>query len=102
MMRKAEELALKQDCSLLVTGESLGQVASQTPEALLCTDVVTHLPIIRPCICMDKTEIVELARKIDTYDTSILPYEDCCVVFTPRHPKVHPKLEDVIQEESRL
>ncbi|MDR0984785.1 MAG: tRNA 4-thiouridine(8) synthase ThiI [Ruminococcus sp.] len=102
MMREAERLATEQDCSLLVTGESLGQVASQTSEAILCTDVVTHLPIIRPCICMDKTEIVEIAREIETYETSILPYEDCCVVFTPRHPKVHPKLSDVEIEESRL
>jgi thiamine biosynthesis protein ThiI len=99
MMREAERLATEQNCSLLVTGESLGQVASQTSEAILCTDVVTHLPIIRPCICMDKTEIVEIAREIDTYETSILPYEDCCVVFTPRHPKVHPKLIDVENEE---
>ena len=71
----------------MVTGESLAQVASQTLDALYCTDAATPLVILRPLIGMDKTEIISIARKIDTFETSILPYEDCCTVFTPKHPK---------------
>ena len=89
MMRIAEKLADRYDCGALITGESLGQVASQTMEALGCTDEVCTRPALRPLIGMDKEEIIRLSRKIGTFETSILPYEDCCTVFTPRHPH-HP------------
>ena len=85
-----------------MTGEDLGQVASQTMEALRVTEAVVDLPVLRPLIGMDKKDIVEIARKIGTFDTSILPYEDCCTVFTPRHPKTKPKLEDVEAAEAAL
>ena len=102
MMRLAENVANLNGCKALVTGENLGQVASQTMEALAVTEDACSLPILRPLIGMDKTEIIGLARKIGTFDTSILPYEDCCTVFTPRHPKTKPRLEDVIAAESVL
>ena len=95
MMEIAQRLAEKNGAQALVTGESLGQVASQTMYAMVCTDAVCRLPVFRPCIGLDKTEIIETARKIDTFETSILPYEDCCTVFTPRHPKTRPTLEAV-------
>lgn len=90
MMRIAEKIARKEGCGCLVTGESVGQVASQTLPALGCTDIVTTLPVLRPVIGMDKEEIVRISRKIDTFETSILPYEDCCTVFTPKHPRTKP------------
>lgn len=102
MMRLAEAVAVKAGASALVTGESLGQVASQTIKALGVTEDVTHLPVLRPLIGSDKVEIIRTAREIGTYDTSILPYEDCCTVFTPRHPATRPVLEDVVQAESVL
>ena len=102
MMRISEILAKKQGCSALITGESVGQVASQTIYALGCTDAVTQIPVFRPCIGMDKDEIVALSRKIDTFQTSIQPYEDCCTVFTPKHPRTRPKLEDVEAAEAGL
>ena len=102
MMQLAEKIALKCDCHALITGESVAQVASQTLWALACTDVATQLPVLRPVIGMDKEEIVKIANKIDTFETSILPYEDCCTVFTPRHPKTKPKLEAVLAAEARL
>ena len=102
MMRISEILAKKQGCSALITGESVGQVASQTIYALGCTDAVTQIPVFRPCIGMDKDEIVALSRKIDTLQTSIQPYEDCCTVFTPKHPRTRPKLEDVEAAEAGL
>ena len=80
----------------------MGQVASQTMMALQCTDAVCDLPVFRPVIGMDKSEIIELARKIDTFETSILPYEDCCTVFTPRHPKTRPHLDQVEAAEGKL
>ncbi|MBQ3574349.1 MAG: tRNA 4-thiouridine(8) synthase ThiI, partial [Clostridia bacterium] len=86
----------------LITGESLGQVASQTMEALYCTDAVCEMPVLRPLIGNDKTEIMEIAQKIGTYETSILPYEDCCTVFTPRHPITRPKLDTMPKAESKL
>lgn len=95
MMEIAQRIAAKDDCLALITGESVGQVASQTMSAIGCTDAVCKIPVFRPLIGMDKTEIVEISRKIDTFETSTLPYEDCCTVFTPRHPKVIPLLEDV-------
>ena len=84
----------------LVTGESLGQVASQTMDAMACTGAVCDLPVFRPVIGMDKEEIVSIARKIGTFETSILPYEDCCTVVTPRHPRTHPKVEEFAEIES--
>ncbi len=102
MMRVSEAIARQQDCGALITGESLGQVASQTMNALQCTDAVANLPIFRPAIGLDKTEIVEISRKIGTFETSIEPYEDCCTVFTPKHPRLRPTLEDVEKAESGL
>ena len=95
MMEIAQRISDRENCLALITGESVGQVASQTMNALACTDAACRMPVFRPLIGMDKTEIVEIARKIDTFDTSVLPYEDCCTVFTPRHPKVRPLLADV-------
>ncbi len=102
MMRIADRLAKEFDCRALVTGENLGQVASQTMEALRVSEDVTDLPVLRPLIGMDKEEIVRIARHIGTFDTSILPYEDCCTVFTPRHPKAKPHVEEVREIESVL
>lgn len=102
MMRIAEIIALEEGCGGLVTGESLGQVASQTLQALACTDTVTRLPVLRPLIGMDKGEIVALARKMGTFETSILPYEDCCTVFTPRHPRTKPRVEALEEIEAAL
>lgn len=101
-MRAASRIAAAQDCSALITGESIGQVASQTIEAITCTEAAATLPILRPLIGMDKEEIIQIARQIDTYETSILPYEDCCTVFTPRHPRTKPRMWDVEQEEAKF
>lgn len=102
MMRIAEALAARTGCGALVTGESLGQVASQTMHAMHCTGAVCTLPVFRPCIGMDKEEIVRIARKIGTFETSILPYEDCCTVFTPAHPRTKPRLDECVAAEERL
>ena len=102
MMRLADALARDLNCRALVTGESLGQVASQTMDALAVSGDVTDLPILRPVIGMDKEEIVRIARHIGTFETSILPYEDCCTVFTPRHPKTRPHVEEVREMEQAL
>ena len=102
MMRIAQEVADRNGAKALVTGENLGQVASQTMEALGCTEAVTRLPVLRPLIGFDKEEIVRLSRKIGTFDTSILPYEDCCTVFTPRHPKTKPQLNAVLRQLHKL
>ncbi len=102
MMNIAEKVAIAHDCGALVTGESLGQVASQTMEALGVTGHGLVLPVLRPVIGMDKEEIVTIARKINTFETSILPYEDCCTVFTPKHPRTKPKLSYVLEEEAKL
>ena len=102
MMRIADRIAHDNGLQALITGESLGQVASQTMEALGCTDIMTELPVFRPLIGLDKLEIIHIAEKIDTYETSILPYEDCCTVFTPRHPVTKPKLANVEKEERKL
>lgn len=99
MMRIAQEIADKEEAAALITGESVGQVASQTIQAMVCTDAVCRMPVFRPCIGMDKTEIIEIARKIDTFDISIQPYEDCCTVFTPRHPKIRPQLALIEQAQ---
>ncbi len=102
MMRIAAAIGEQTGAKAVVTGESLGQVASQTMEALRVTEDVCDLPVLRPVIGMDKEEIVQIARKIGTFDTSILPYEDCCTVFTPRHPKTKPRLLDVQKAEKNL
>ena len=102
MMRIAQRIARRQNCSALVTGESLGQVASQTIQAIACTDAVAEMPVFRPLIGMDKSEIVLASRKIDAFDISIEPYEDCCTVFTPRHPTTRPELAKVEEAESVL
>ncbi|MGM9625723.1 MAG: tRNA uracil 4-sulfurtransferase ThiI [Eubacteriales bacterium] len=102
MMRLANKTAEKYNCSALITGESLGQVASQTMEALGVTNVLAQTPVFRPCIGMDKEEIIEISRRIDTFDISIEPYEDCCTVFTPRHPRTKPELWKVEREENKL
>ena len=102
MMRIAQRIAEANGAKAIVTGENLGQVASQTMEAMASTQAVTTLPVLQPLIGMDKEEIVRLARKIGTFETSILPYEDCCTVFTPKHPKTKPRLRDVEQIESAL
>ena len=102
MMKLASRTAEKCHCGALITGESLGQVASQTLEAIRVTDAMADMPVFRPCIGLDKEEIVQIARRIDTYDTSIEPYEDCCTVFTPRHPKTRPEPEKVAAEAAKL
>ncbi|MBO5929678.1 MAG: tRNA 4-thiouridine(8) synthase ThiI, partial [Clostridia bacterium] len=102
MMAIAEKVAQKNGAKALVTGESIGQVASQTVEALCVTNDAVSIPVFRPVIGMDKEEIVEIARKIDTFETSVLPYEDCCTIFTPRHPLTKPKLENIVASEKAL
>ena len=102
MMEIAQRIAEKRGCQALITGESIGQVASQTMGALGVTDDAVTMPVFRPLIGMDKEEIVEISRKIDTFETSILPYEDCCTVFTPRHPSTKPKIEKVIASQMLL
>jgi len=102
MMRIAEYIALSNDCKAVITGENLGQVASQTMEAMASTQAVTALPVLQPLVGMDKEDIVTIARRIGTFDTSILPYEDCCTVFTPRHPETRPTVEEVAEAEGAL
>ena len=102
MMRLADMLAQELRCRALVTGENLGQVASQTMQALAVSEDVATMPVLRPLIGLDKEEIVKIARRIGTFDTSILPYEDCCTVFTPRHPKTKPDLAQVREYEAAL
>ncbi len=99
MMKIAEIIAGKETCGALITGESVGQVASQTMYAIACTDASVSMPVFRPLIGMDKDEVIILSRKIDTFDISIQPYEDCCTVFTPKHPRTRPKLEFVEKAE---
>jgi len=102
MMRIAERIALDNGAKAIVTGENLGQVASQTMEAMASTQAVLKLPVLQPLIGMDKSEIIQQARKIGTFETSILPYEDCCTVFTPRHPRTHPTVQEVEEAEAAL
>lgn len=102
MMMIAEKMAASQNCSALITGESVGQVASQTMYALACTDCAVRMPVFRPCIGMDKEEIISISRRIDTFETSIQPYEDCCTVFTPKHPKTRPQIDDVVAAENKI
>ena len=100
MMEIAQRICEKEECLALITGESVGQVASQTLHAMVCTDAACRIPVFRPLIGMDKTEIIEIARKIDTFDISILPYEDCCTVFTPKHPKIRPQLSEIEEAQN--
>ncbi|MGN1412329.1 MAG: tRNA uracil 4-sulfurtransferase ThiI [Oscillospiraceae bacterium] len=102
MMEIAQRIAKKQFCEALITGESVGQVASQTLKAIACTDAVCKIPVFRPVIGMDKLEIINVARKIDTFETSTLPYEDCCTVFTPKHPKTKPTIEEVENAQNKF
>ena len=102
MMKLAERCAREYKCHALITGESLGQVASQTLAAIEVTNSVVTLPVFRPCIGLDKNEIIIQARHYGTFDTSILPYEDCCTVFTPRHPKTQPRIADVMAELEKV
>jgi len=102
MMKIAEKVAQETGCCMLITGENLGQVASQTAEALVVTDQSVQMPVMRPLIAMDKVDIMEIAKNIGTYETSILPYEDCCTVFLPKHPVTKPKLAKILESESKL
>lgn len=102
MVLCAERIAKHSGCGALITGESLGQVASQTLGAIACTDAAATMPMFRPLIGMDKDEIIAISRKIDTFEISILPFEDCCTVFTPRHPRTRPKIADVEAAEAKL
>lgn len=102
MMRIAEKVAQKSDCTMLITGENLGQVASQTAEALVVTDATVKMPVMRPLIALDKVDIIQKAKDIGTFETSIMPYEDCCTVFLPKHPATRPKLEKILESESKL
>jgi len=102
MMKIAEKVAQNTGCSMLITGENLGQVASQTAEALVVTDASVNMPVMRPLIAMDKVDIMDRAKEIGTFETSIQPYEDCCTVFLPKHPITKPKLERILKSESRL
>ncbi len=99
MMRTAQIIAAREKAGALITGESVGQVASQTMPAIACTEAVCNIPVFRPLIGMDKDEVIEISRKIDTFDISILPYEDCCTVFTPKHPRTRPTLDYVEKAE---
>ena len=101
MMRIACRVARMNGCSALITGESVGQVASQTMQAIYCTNEACDMPVYRPLIGMDKMEVVAISQDIGTFETSILPYEDCCTVFTPKHPKTKPSLKEVVDEEAR-
>ena len=102
MIRVANILCEKYKYKTIVTGESLGQVASQTIESLTTTNAVSNVPVLRPLISFNKEEIIAIARDIDTYETSILPYEDCCTVFLPQNPVVKPKIKDAEKEESKI
>lgn len=101
MMKIAEQLAIKEDCFAIATGESLGQVASQTLESMHCINNVTNLPVLRPLLTMDKVDIIKIATEIGTYEISNLPFEDCCTIFTPKSPKTKPKLEKILEYEAR-
>ena len=102
MLRIACRIAERISAEAIITGESLGQVASQTLQAIVCTDAVSDRPVFRPCIGMDKSDIIDISYKIGTYETSVEPYQDCCTVFTPRHPKTKPSLEEILRQEEKL
>ena len=102
MYRIAKEVALKNNLKIIVNGESIGQVASQTLDSMSVINKVVDIPVIRPVACFDKLEIIDIAKKIDTYNISILPYEDCCTIFVPKHPVIKPSLEKCIKMEERF
>ena len=102
MYRIAEEVVKKKHLKVILNGESVGQVASQTLSSMIVINNVTNLPIIRPVACLDKLEIIDIANKIGTYETSILPFEDCCTIFLPKHPVINPELDKCIEYESRF
>jgi len=102
MYRIAEKYSKKRNCKIIVNGESIGQVASQTLNSMVVINNVTNMPVIRPVACLDKLEIIEIAKKIDTYETSILPFEDCCTIFVPKHPVINPELDKAIEYEKQL
>ncbi|MCG8483296.1 MAG: tRNA 4-thiouridine(8) synthase ThiI [Clostridia bacterium] len=102
MMKISERIAVQNHCHALITGESIGQVASQTIQGLVATDEAVHIPVMRPLIALDKVDIIDISKDIGTYDTSILPFEDCCTVFLPKHPVTKPKLERILESESLL
>ena len=102
MYRIAEEIAKEKECLILVNGESIGQVASQTLSSINVINKVVNIPIIRPVACFDKLEIIDIAKRINTYNTSILPYEDCCTIFVPKHPVINPKIEKCEYYESLI
>ena len=102
MYKIAERVAKRNKCLSIINGESVGQVASQTLNSMICVNEVTNYPILRPLCSFDKLEIIDIAKKIDTYDISILPYEDCCTVFVPRHPVINPNLKHIYDEESKI
>ena len=102
MNRISQKVAEKVGAKVLITGESLGQVASQTMQSMVVTSEVATMPILRPLVGLDKVEIIEYARKIGSFETSILPYEDCCTLFVPKRPDVNPKLERILQSEQHL
>ena len=102
MYKIAERVAKKNNCLAIVNGESVGQVASQTLKSIQCVNDVTNFPILRPLCSFDKLDIIEIAKKIDTYETSILPYEDCCTVFVPRHPVINPNIKHIYSEEEKI
>ena len=102
MYRIMEKLAKKNKGLVIINGESIGQVASQTLTSMSVINSVTNMPVIRPVACLDKLEIIEIAKKIDTYNTSILPYEDCCTVFVPKHPVINPNLRECLLNEEKF
>ena len=103
MYKMAQDIGIAEDCQCIVTGESIGQVSSQTTQSLLVIDsAIDKLPVFRPCIGMDKQEIIDISEKIGTYETSILPYEDCCTTFVAKHPVTRPKLEQIEESERAL
>lgn len=102
MYRISEKLAKKRNCKIIINGESIGQVASQTLDSMSVINAVTNMPVIRPVACMDKLEIIDISKKIGTYETSILPFEDCCTIFLPKHPVIHPIMEKCIELETHF
>lgn len=102
MYRICYKTALKNNCKVIINGESVGQVASQTLTSINVINSVTNFPIIRPVACLDKLEIIDIAKKIETYETSILPYEDCCTIFVPKHPVINPNLNKCLEFENKF
>ena len=102
MYRISEKIMHERNCLTLINGESVGQVASQTLTSMSVINSVTNIPVIRPVACLDKLEIIDIAKKIDTYETSILPYEDCCTIFLPKHPVINPDIDKAIEYENNI